>query len=132
VPRQHLGKNQCHGAPASAALAAVGAEGALASCALRVCLVGIVAQNTAVAVQRAALAAVGAALLLERKSSVCNAGSSRTNRTQERGMQGLMPERRGTRRAFSKRRSQRRDSVPVGRINGEGDGTDGTPTMLQP
>jgi hypothetical protein len=104
VPRQHLGEIQCHGAPASAALAAVGAEGALASCALRVCLVGIVAQNDAVAVQRAALAAVGAALLLERKSSFFNAGSSRTNRTQEGGMRRLMPERIPRSRAFSRRR----------------------------
>jgi hypothetical protein len=104
VPRQHLREIQRYGASAPAALAAVGAVGALAAGALRVCLVGIVAQNDAVAVQRAALAAVGAALLLERKSSLFNAGSSRTNRTQEGGMRRLMPERIPWSRAFSQRR----------------------------
>ena len=88
VPRQHLGQADGHGAPATAALSAVGAIGALPSRALPLGVVGIVAQDTAVAIQRAAQAPVGAALLLARKSSVCNARLSRTKRSRD-GVGGI-------------------------------------------
>ena len=83
MPRQHRGEIERDRATATAPPAAVGAEGALAARSLGVGALRIVTQDAAVAIQRATSAAVGAALLLERKSSVCNAGSSRTNRTQE-------------------------------------------------
>ena len=101
VPRQHSGEIQRHGASASTASAAVGTESTLATRMLPVGLVGIVAQNAAVAIQRSTQAAVGAALLLERKSSVCNAQSSRTKRTQEKGICPLMPQPHLPSRAFS-------------------------------
>lgn len=100
VARQHAGKENCKGAPATAASTAIGAESALAARTLFVGAGGIVAQQAAVAIQRATLAAVGAALLLERKSSVFNAGSSRTNRVQEGRIVRLMREGHGPSRAF--------------------------------
>jgi hypothetical protein len=92
VPRQHVAKKDGEGAPASAAPAAVRAKHALATVALAVDAIGIVARETAVPVQRAASAAVRAALLLERKSSACNAGSSATNRTHTGRIPPLLPE----------------------------------------
>jgi len=81
VARQHAGEKKRKGAPATAAPAAIRAESTLPACPLRGGVLSIVARQAAVAVQRATPAAVGAALLLERKSSAFNAGSSATKRT---------------------------------------------------
>jgi hypothetical protein len=75
----------------------------LAAQALGVGTPGIVAQNAAVAIQRAGPAAVGAALPLERKSSDCNAGSSRTNRTQDGNIRDLSPAARRRPSLFGRR-----------------------------
>lgn len=86
VPWQHRREIHRQGSSATAAPAAVGAKSALPAGALPVGALRIVPLDQAVAVQRATPATVGAALPLERKSSVCNAGSSRTNRTLEGGI----------------------------------------------
>jgi hypothetical protein len=92
VPRQHLGKEDRDGASAAAAPPAVGAKGALAARSLCGGGGGIVTREAAVTVQRAPLAAVWAALLLERKSSAFNAGSSGTKRTHAGRMRRWCPD----------------------------------------
>ena len=82
VSRQHLREEHRERAPAAAAPAAVRAERALAARSLPVGMLRIVAPQTAVAVQRAAPAAVGAALPLERKSTTSRAARSATKRMQ--------------------------------------------------
>ena len=80
VTRQHRRQKQGKRAPATAALAAVGAEDPLAPNRLAGGVGRIVAVEQAVPVQRLRLTAAGTALLLERKSSCWSAGSSRTKR----------------------------------------------------
>jgi len=86
MARHHVGQEDGEGAAAAAAPAAIRAEDPLPAAALSVGVFGIVAQQQAVAIQRAPLAAVGAAPLLEAKSSPSNAGSSGTKRTHGGGM----------------------------------------------
>jgi hypothetical protein len=73
-PRQKKGK----GAPTTAALSAVGAKHPLAPASFSVSGVGIIAQRTAMPVQRAATAAMRTRRLLEGKSLVFNSCASRT------------------------------------------------------
>jgi hypothetical protein len=91
VAWQYAREKNREGAPATAALPAVGAKGALAAGPLLVSGGGVVARQAAVPIQRAALAAVRAALRLERKNSALNAWSSRTKRTQEGGIWPCCP-----------------------------------------
>jgi hypothetical protein len=78
VPRQHVRQHEREGAPTTAALAAIGTEHPLAAQTLAAGLIGIVAAQDAVPVQRFGPPAAGTALLLEGKSVCFSAGSSRT------------------------------------------------------
>lgn len=78
VPWQHVRQQQGKGAPATAALAAIGTKYPLAADRVAGGLVGIVAVEEAVPVQGFDLIAAGTALLLEGKSASFSAGSSRT------------------------------------------------------
>jgi hypothetical protein len=80
VPWQHCRQKQGERVPATAALAAVGAEDPLAPDRLAGGVGRIVAVKQAVPVQGFGETAAGTALLLERKSSCWRAGSSRTKR----------------------------------------------------
>ena len=68
MPWQDLGQENAKGAPATAALAAIGTKHPLAPHGLPGAIVRIVPVEQTVAVQRLRAAAAGAALLLERKS----------------------------------------------------------------
>jgi len=78
VPGQNVGQEKGKGAPATAALPTVGAKHPLTPASLAVARVGIIAQQTAVPVQRAAAVAMRTRRLLEGKSCVLNSCASRT------------------------------------------------------
>jgi hypothetical protein len=78
MSRQHVGPHQGKGASATATRPAIGTEYPLATDRAAVGLIGIVAAKNAMPVQRLALAAAGAALLFEGKSTSWSAAASRT------------------------------------------------------
>jgi hypothetical protein len=78
VPGQHVRQEQGKGAAATAALPAIGAKHPLAPERVSVSGVGIIAQRTAVPVQRPHAAAMRTRRLLEGKSCFFNSWSSRT------------------------------------------------------
>ena len=88
---QYAGEKDPECAPATAAAAAVRTEDPLSAGPLRIGTVWIVAQQATMAIQRPAHVAVGAALLLERKSSAFNAGSSATKRMHAGGIRPYCP-----------------------------------------
>lgn len=78
VPRQHFRQDEGKGSSATATLPAIGTKHPLPADGLATGSGGIVAAENAVPVQRFGLAAAGAALLLEGKSSESSACQSRT------------------------------------------------------
>ena len=78
VPRQHLRQEKRKSAPATAALPAIGTKHPLPPASLAVSSIGIIAQRTAVPVQRTPAAAMRTRRLLKGKSWVFNSCASRT------------------------------------------------------
>jgi len=140
MPWQYLGQEDGDGATAPAALASIGAKGPLTAGPLPVGVLGIVAHQAAVAIQRAATAAVRAALPLERKSAVCNAGSSRTKRMRggEESIPASCPKIGDKAEPFAQAGPTDRTALQptgLGSVRKEfqenGDGADGTPATLR-
>ena len=110
VPWQHCRQKQGERVPATAALAAVGAEDPLAPDRLAGGRGRIVAEKQAVPVQGFGVTAAGTALLLERKSSCSRAGASRTKRNLDTFMPRVSARRPRWRRGFYHGTWGRRDS----------------------
>lgn len=100
---QHLAEQDRERAATPAAPPAAGAKHALAAEPLPVSAAGIVAQKAAVAIQRAAPAAVGAALRLEGKSCSRSSSASRTKRYGGLDMPPCWPKRRASVASFCAR-----------------------------